>query len=368
MKTSLRLFLLAVFAVLFVGQASGHYNPQLGRWLSRDPLGEAGGFNLYAYCGNDPVNKHDPLGLMTPNDWEAKKQFDQLIALSSIAERASKLWNRHSDFEPWLQPGGAPLARKLAVEKWRNYIAEAGLTPVSMESVALVNAYDRVINRRDILNKADGEQASDYFNSAGAKWGEMGDLALEFSGTNSFSRALFHWNLVAGTWDYDPVGASLDVILIVGLPEVRGLSAVTRYGSSVLRFENRAIQLERIVANTRGDFMASGQLGGMLFPEYKIPSLVNYLEKRGIQVHEGINGSFSGVKGIMTLPRNPTVLNVKHELSHFLDWMKYKDDYYKLFTQAEREQMVLDRLKNNRIWDELNDAERAWSLQYPSSR
>lgn len=34
-----------------------------GRWLSRDPLGEAGGINLYAYCGNDPVNRHDPLGL-----------------------------------------------------------------------------------------------------------------------------------------------------------------------------------------------------------------------------------------------------------------------------------------------------------------
>jgi hypothetical protein len=63
MKTSLRLLLLAVFAVLFVGTASAHYNPQLGRWLSRDPMGEAGGFNLYAYCGNDPVNGHDPLGL-----------------------------------------------------------------------------------------------------------------------------------------------------------------------------------------------------------------------------------------------------------------------------------------------------------------
>ena len=40
-----------------------HYDPRLGRWLSRDPLGEEGGVNLYAYCGNDPVNRHDPLGL-----------------------------------------------------------------------------------------------------------------------------------------------------------------------------------------------------------------------------------------------------------------------------------------------------------------
>jgi hypothetical protein len=81
MKTSLRLFLLAAFAVILVGTASAHYNPQLGRWLSRDPLGEAGGFNLYAYCGNDPVNGHDPLGLnphywVKPNDSAEFTLFD----------------------------------------------------------------------------------------------------------------------------------------------------------------------------------------------------------------------------------------------------------------------------------------------------
>jgi len=42
-----------------------YYDPRLGRWLSRDPMGEAGGFNLYAYCGNDPVNRCDALGLQS---------------------------------------------------------------------------------------------------------------------------------------------------------------------------------------------------------------------------------------------------------------------------------------------------------------
>ena len=40
-----------------------NYSPSLGRFLSRDPIGEYGGLNLYAYAGNDPVNRWDYLGL-----------------------------------------------------------------------------------------------------------------------------------------------------------------------------------------------------------------------------------------------------------------------------------------------------------------
>jgi len=111
-----------------------------------------------------------------------------------------------------------------------------------------------------------------------------------------------------------------------------------------------------------------GQLGGELFPAGKIPALVKYLNRRGIYLHEGVNGSFDGVRGVMTLPGNPTRLNVRHELAHMLDYWKYGDDYYKLFTPAQREQLVLERLKNNRIWDMLNELERAWSLNYPTTR
>ena len=38
-------------------------DPASGKWLSRDPLGERGGTNLYAFVNNDPVNLVDPLGL-----------------------------------------------------------------------------------------------------------------------------------------------------------------------------------------------------------------------------------------------------------------------------------------------------------------
>jgi RHS repeat-associated protein len=41
------------------------YSPKLGRFLQPDPIGYAGGINIYAYCLNDPVNYVDPWGLDT---------------------------------------------------------------------------------------------------------------------------------------------------------------------------------------------------------------------------------------------------------------------------------------------------------------
>src|SRR5690606_7223937 len=40
-----------------------YYDPVTGRWISRDPIGERGGVNLYGFVGNNVVNRFDRLGL-----------------------------------------------------------------------------------------------------------------------------------------------------------------------------------------------------------------------------------------------------------------------------------------------------------------
>jgi len=49
---------------LLIYYRARYYDPAVGRFIQRDPLGLAGGINLYAYADNNPVNFNDPSGLL----------------------------------------------------------------------------------------------------------------------------------------------------------------------------------------------------------------------------------------------------------------------------------------------------------------
>jgi len=86
-----------------------YYDPRSGRFTQEDPIGLAGGLNLYGFAGGDPVNLSDPFGLCPP----CVGLVDPSVVLSNVARagRASELRRQLITYEdkvmadPRFQPG-----------------------------------------------------------------------------------------------------------------------------------------------------------------------------------------------------------------------------------------------------------------------
>jgi RHS repeat-associated protein len=55
------------------------YDPQAGRWTQRDPIDYQDSMNLYQFCGNNPVNATDPLGLAAKKKALSDHEMGNLI-------------------------------------------------------------------------------------------------------------------------------------------------------------------------------------------------------------------------------------------------------------------------------------------------
>jgi RHS repeat-associated protein len=79
-----------------------YYDPSLGRYISADPIGQAGGVNLYNYAGNNPARFIDPFGL---NDSEGPGVVDQ------VGSFLDQVCEARTSSDPCCQPGsGSPEA------------------------------------------------------------------------------------------------------------------------------------------------------------------------------------------------------------------------------------------------------------------
>jgi len=85
------------------------YNPSTGRWLSRDPIEEKGGLNIYGFVQNNPVSHRDHLGKASdPNEG----RFDYggtSVSVTPSLKSGDPCWGGPLEFNVhiWANDGGA---------------------------------------------------------------------------------------------------------------------------------------------------------------------------------------------------------------------------------------------------------------------
>ena len=106
-----------------------YYNPENGKWLKRDPIAEKGGYNLYAFVNNNPVNYFDNLGLWSLENSKNKNIYKADFDGESLESLALKLGMKKENWQciwPVCYTG-----EKATYAKQRNNINKGDLFDVS---------------------------------------------------------------------------------------------------------------------------------------------------------------------------------------------------------------------------------------------
>lgn len=77
-----------------------YYDPQLGRWLSADPIGFKGGLNLYEYCFNNPTTLVDPSGLDVIVPPSVQAQLSALLQQNPAMAGGTTASDMYNSFKP----------------------------------------------------------------------------------------------------------------------------------------------------------------------------------------------------------------------------------------------------------------------------
>ena len=158
-----------------------YYDPNSGRFTQEDPVGLAGGLNLYGFAAGDPVNYSDPFGLCPPvnrETWDCgSTYYAGLIArgkgVRAINEIAGAITACNEDEDcargMWSLIGaGAAAVRGGGIGLTTRRVGGQGVTSVNqMNRQILRGGAPRGINRVDV-GKVRGEQDNVHFDDGTA--------------------------------------------------------------------------------------------------------------------------------------------------------------------------------------------------------
>ncbi|MBQ7251763.1 MAG: hypothetical protein IJS32_04090 [Kiritimatiellae bacterium] len=87
-----------------------YYAPRLGRWMTRDPIEEKGGINVYSFLGNASADRFDTLGLAWKIQRTGKLQAIATVDCDTLNTLAPMTGLSLRDYGKWLEPDdGQPM-------------------------------------------------------------------------------------------------------------------------------------------------------------------------------------------------------------------------------------------------------------------
>ena len=157
------------------------YSPELMRWITRDPIGEEGGVNLYAMCDNSPVEAFDEIGLWSATSESAGQsrrvyKFEQGDTMETLAEIVGL---DPKEYQKWGRVEKSSLADK-ATSKFVSSNTKPGCyvsVPNVWISADLLRGgnwyYDSIVNQGGTIGRFIG---TDVFTSSGHKIAKADDV------------------------------------------------------------------------------------------------------------------------------------------------------------------------------------------------
>lgn len=233
------------------------YDPGLGRWISEDPIGEAGGLNLYGYVGNHPAGLVDPTGEFA--------FIPVLLAAWAVAEVALALWDTYDTIKTIADPCESTASKMAAAGLWiaGAFLPGGGYSQV--DNLAKAGLRRAPAANRGYISGSYSELRAKALAARGGDVGAMGEIEaaklLRSEGTN------VHFQTPIG-----PRGPNTADFLVGG-QKGTGLGGAptdvftpitSKPGNIISGIANKNNQAPNIIVNLQHTPVTGSQLGNVL--------------------------------------------------------------------------------------------------------